>query len=411
MDLRTNIVEQGTSTHDVLRLLFESGPVNQLECARKLGVTKAAASLHFLRLAEERIIGAESSPAAGRGRPAVQWKVSAEGNYFMGIYLYWRELAVTVIDFAADTVFHKKYTFAVNIGKEELSRLLLEAAESGCRWIGERNGILHCTFFCTGGVISSDGVFDTLVYAPEVRDFAPEKILAENLGIFCYADTLHYAYVQEECGKFPADSTVFMINWGSNFGGGVVCNKSLLSFAGDSSRRNRGLWNPGHVSVERDGALCYCGKRGCLEQYIGGFALAGKHSAVAGGDYSHFLELLRAGDVEAEDILCDAAEKMAAELYWLLELFGIDTVLFIGSLAPFFGRFADAFRKGLLKNYTEKAAEEITLVASEDAESELGHGSALVARHYYFYPHKFRSSRGVYKAVNNRLPEIQYKKK
>ncbi len=396
MTMRTNIIQYGSSTHSVLRMIFERGTVSQIDIARALGMTKSASNIHFLRLREEGIIKPEGTRLNGRGRPTLRWKILPAGNYFMGLWLEYRFLAVTIVDFAGAAVFHKEFPLDRDCDSETLGRTLVAAAGEGCRWVAERSGILHQAFFCTGGVVTPEGVFESMVSCPGVRNFAPEKIVTGHFGIPCYSDTLHYAYVQKECPEFPPEATVLMLNWGKNLGGVAVSNRRLLTFAAAPARRNRGLWNLGHVVVEKNGVPCYCGQRGCLEQYVGGAALAGKLPA---GSFDEFLSRLDNGDAEAAALLRQAAQRLAASLYWLLELFGIDTILFLGAFARRFELFDDSFRKGLEEMRTPEAAAAITLLPSSDPEGDLSAGSALMARHFFFYPEEPLKCRGAYKNV------------
>ena len=395
MAMRTNIIPFGSSTHGVLRMIFERGTASQIDIAKALGMTKSASNIHFLRLREEGIIEPESTLLNGRGRPTLRWKILPAGNYFMGLWLEDRFIAVTIVDFAGSAVFHKKNPLDRNCDDETLRRTLVSAAGEGCRWVAERSGILHQAFFCTGGVVTPEGIFESMVSCPRVRDFDPEKTLSGHFGIPCYSDTLHYAYVQKECPGFSPEATVLLLNWGSHLGGVIVNNRHPLTFAALPARRNRGLWNLGHIVVQKNGAPCYCGQRGCLEQYVGGAALAGKRSG--DGVFEEFTARLDAGDGEAVSDLRQAAETLAASLYWPLELFGVDTVLFLGSFTRYFDLFAASFRKGLEEMRTPEAAATISLLPSADPEGDLSVGSALMARHFFFYPEEPLKCRGAYK--------------
>ena len=398
MTMRTGSITYGSSTHGVLRLLYERGAASQIDIARALGMTKSASNIHFLRLRDEQIIEPEGTVLSGRGRPTLRWRILPRGNCFMGLCLEYQDLAVTVVDFAGNTVFQKKYPVPQECDSAELSRILLDAAGEACRRVEEQSGMLHQAFFCASGVVTPDGVFETVVSHPEIRNFAPEGIISRHLGIPCYSDTLHYAYVQKECPKFPPDATVLLLNWGSHLGGVIVNDRRPLTFAAMPARRNRALWNLGHIVVVKDGAPCYCGQRGCLEQYVGGAALAGKNPDGKSA-FNGFLARLDADDAETVATLRQAAEKLAEHLYWPLELFGVDTVLFLGAFTRYFEVFAESFRKGLEVMRPPEAAAGITLLPSDDPEGDLSVGSALMARHFFLYPEEPLKCRGAYKNV------------
>lgn len=61
------------------------------------------------------------------------------------------------------------------------------------------------------------------------------------------------------------EGTVAMLTLGTGVGGGIVQNGEFL-------RKGR-LLSLGHLTLEKDGRPCTCGKRGCIEQYASGSAL------------------------------------------------------------------------------------------------------------------------------------------
>jgi fructokinase len=73
---------------------------------------------------------------------------------------------------------------------------------------------------------------------------------------------------------------IFGVILGTGVGGGIVINKKL-----HSGRTNiGGEW--GHLTLHRNGNLCYCGKHGCVETYISGPALENHWKKLSGKSQS-----------------------------------------------------------------------------------------------------------------------------
>lgn len=72
----------------------------------------------------------------------------------------------------------------------------------------------------------------------------------------------------------------------------------------------------GHVRVARDGQICRCGNRGCLETVVGARALvrALTHSKGPGCTVAQLLELVAEGDVGARRLLADAGRVVGDTL-------------------------------------------------------------------------------------------------
>lgn len=89
-----------------------------------------------------------------------------------------------------------------------------------------------------------------------------EVSIANDANCFALAETIYGA------GKDLSDAeVVFGVIMGTGVGGGLVFNKKIISGANGIA----GEW--GHNVLEENGALCYCGKRGCVESVISGVAL------------------------------------------------------------------------------------------------------------------------------------------
>lgn len=63
------------------------------------------------------------------------------------------------------------------------------------------------------------------------------------------------------CGQAKDVATVLMITIGTGIGGGVIINRKLFR-GGDNTG-----FEPGHVSLVKDGITCNCGLKGCFEVY------------------------------------------------------------------------------------------------------------------------------------------------
>ena len=73
---------------------------------------------------------------------------------------------------------------------------------------------------------------------------------------------------------------------GTGVGGGVIAGDRLLQGCGGSAAEL------GHVAVELEGEPCHCGSRGCLEAYVGGWAIIERARKLIAADPSGGAALL-----------------------------------------------------------------------------------------------------------------------
>jgi fructokinase len=117
-----------------------------------------------------------------------------------------------------------------------------------------------------------------------------------------------FALSEATDGAGGSAAIVFGAILGTGVGGGVVAHGRLL--AGPNAIA--GEWGhsplPWPRDAERPGALCYCGKRGCIETFLSGSALARDHREAAG-------ETLGAPDIAARADSGDGAADATMRRY------------------------------------------------------------------------------------------------
>ena len=75
------------------------------------------------------------------------------------------------------------------------------------------------------------------------------------------------AFAEQRCGLGKGMDNVLYMTVSTGCGGGAVIGGQILHGHGDSAAEF------GHVSIEKDGPVCGCGSRGCLETYASGTAM------------------------------------------------------------------------------------------------------------------------------------------
>jgi fructokinase len=111
---------------------------------------------------------------------------------------------------------------------------------------------------------------------------------------------------------------VFGVIMGTGCGGGIVLNQQIRI----GPQRLAGEW--GHMSIDPNGPLCFCGKRGCVESYISGSGIeriylekSSKHEAA-----ENIFKLAKANNamaLEATSIFYDQFGRSFANLINILD--------------------------------------------------------------------------------------------
>ena len=94
---------------------------------------------------------------------------------------------------------------------------------------------------------------------------------ANDANCFALAEVIGGAGLlfEKETGKAVKEQTAIGIIIGTGCGGGIVINGQVLNGA------TGGAGEIGHTELYTDGHSCYCGMKGCAEQYLSGPAIEG----------------------------------------------------------------------------------------------------------------------------------------
>jgi fructokinase len=140
-----------------------------------------------------------------------------------------------------------------------------------------------------------------------------------------------FALSEATDGAAAGASIVFGVIIGTGTGGGIVVNGRVLTGANAIG----GEWGhnplPQPRDDERPGPSCYCGRSGCIEQFLSGPAVAREY----GGDLTALDIAARAkqGDARAVEVLDRYADRMARALGSIINVLDPDVIVLGGGLS------------------------------------------------------------------------------
>jgi glucokinase len=172
------------------------------------------------------------------------------------------------------------------------------------------------------------------------------------------------ALAEARWGAGKRYDSVFYVSLGTGIGTALVLQGEIYQ------GRAGGAGEGGHMTINFRGPLCGCGKRGCIEMYASGTAIANharsllRHRGsgrprmlkMAGGDVSGITteivsKAASSGDLLAKKILEEAAEHLAIWLGGMIDLLEPEAIILGGGL----GRMMTSFRSHIrrkLDNWT-----------------------------------------------------------
>jgi glucokinase len=233
---------------------------------------------------------------------------------------------------------------------EWVMQRLLGVVQKACRKADVRLDQLAAVGIGAPSPVLPDG---TAVHAPNLgwRRVPLVSRAAELLERPCFAanDCDSGTYGEYRYGAARGARTAAGLFMGTGLGGGLVFDGQLLR--GD----NQQAAEVGHMVVVKDGALCGCGRRGCLEAYASKTGVArrlreqiqarGQPSLLVDGDEVDLSELrsgalaraYRAGDAVARAVLDEAADYLGVGVGNLITLLGPSVIVLGGGVLEALG--------------------------------------------------------------------------
>ena len=193
---------------------------------------------------------------------------------------------------------------------------------------------------------------------------------------FIEHDTKAMAVGEAWFGYAKNKSNVLFINVGSGIGLGIIINGQLY-------HGNSGFCGEfGHIQMDPDGELCYCGKIGCLETIASGTALVKKsQEKIRNGKSSiisnivakqtenitlkTIIDAANQGDLFAIELIEEAGEILAKGISILIHLFNPESIIIGGEMAEAGNLITDPIRQKLNKYTMLRLKQDTRIVQSE----------------------------------------------
>jgi len=258
----------------VFETVRAAGRIPRIELARSLGISPASVTATSSELIASGLIEeVAAGPRVGdfaRGRPPVALGVRGSALYVAGIKMSDLAHSAVIVDFAGDLVASAR--MERDGGALALSDLLREAEQvldNALRAANLSRAQISSVGLGIPGIVDNEA--GTVFWSPLLheRELMMRDAFAAIVGVPVEIDNdanlVTLAELWFGAGRKRREFVVVTIEQG--VGMGLVLNHQLY-------RGAKGLgMELGHTIVQLDGALCRCGKRGCLEAYVADYAL------------------------------------------------------------------------------------------------------------------------------------------
>lgn len=372
----------------ILQAIYEAGAISRLELSQRCGLSTGTVTNVVVELLAETVVCEAGFEASEGGRRRTILTLNQDYGYFIGSEIGESEITLELFDLTLNKVgtvnyhaMHAEHTpeRAVECLLEGTQRLLTEAQILPEQVLGMGVAV--------PGIVEHTA--RELVFAPcwGWKPVALKKMLSELLPVPLYLEngskTIALAEVQRLAN--PRIETLAVVNLGTGVGAGIIYEGKLYRGATNSA----GEW--GHTIMALNGKSCRCGRRGCLEAYVGAPGiidhlreLSPQSHLLQSHDEMQVIAALSSAALDGEPIaiqvLSDTAHYLGAGLANLINLFNPQRVILSGWIGVQSGAYLLPELRRVVERYALKQPFEATDIVVGHLGKDAGSiGAAMLA--------------------------------
>ncbi len=344
--------------------------------AREIGLSRAAVSAIVSELLERGLVREAERMSTSGGRPPIRLEINPQRGYAVGVDIGVTHITLVLADFAGAVLAERREPLAIEDGPKECIRQVdvhLRALLAGADLLP--GDVAAFTVGVPGPVSSEEGT----VIAPPIMPGWEQYPIRRDLEmrwerpVLLGNDADLGALGEWVYGAGRGTSHLAYVKVGSGVGAGFIFNGEIYrgaqGYAGEI----------GHITLVKDGPLCSCGNRGCLEALAGGKAIARQmQDAVRRGlptrlEHVQPVERITArdvalaaqmGDLLSQQVVTDAGHYLGIAIANIVNLLNPDVVVIGGGVAQMGDLLLDPIRRTVRERSLRGAVNAVRIVSS-----------------------------------------------
>jgi len=317
----------------ILNVIKTHGPIGRADIARRTGLSPATVTSISARLISQDLVLEKSAGDSSGGRPPILLVINPRGGYVVGIKLTETHVICALTDLEASVI--AKSSAALS-GRDP-NQVVDDLAQLVLLFIREqkitKKQLLGVGVGLAGIVDAENGILrQSPIYGWDnvpLRNMLQSKL---HIPVYIENDVNTLTLTEKWFGHGQGIDNFLIVTVGRGVGLGIVANGQF--YRGQTG----GAGEFGHMTIHADGPLCACGKRGCLEAYVGdpGLLRAAQEAAARGEisapvqSLDELLSLARSGEAAALQIFDQAGRLLGLAIANLINLFDPKKIIISG---------------------------------------------------------------------------------
>lgn len=309
---------QHIQTKKILQYLLQEGEKTIPEIKDFSGLSLPTTTKLINELVEQHILVESGKRESTGGRPPSLFCLDSSLGYIVGIELLISSFRFSIVNLNHELIYeYETDNFDINNRDEAFNFVARTVPDLISKKGIPDNKILGIGIGITGRVDGKKGIsYSFLNFETPLA-----KLLSERWGypVFIDNDTRLMALGEQNFGFAREKLNVIYVNLSRGLGIGFISNGHLHNgesgFAGEF----------GHIHFEDNEKLCVCGKKGCLETVVSGYALERQFRELSTSNeskklkYREIIQLTHTNDNSARALLIEMGERLGQALSMLVQ--------------------------------------------------------------------------------------------
>ncbi|MFC0332195.1 ROK family protein [Paenibacillus sepulcri] len=361
----------------VLEVIRKHRPISRAEISKATKMSATSIGRIVNELSGEGLVKETSLTSTGVGRKAIKLDIEPGGRYSIGVDIQKKRILIGVMDFSEKLVLKEQVVHTAEEAAPEATAALIAQTVRQCL---EDRGIERSKVAGIGvgtpGVIDHAGGIVLLSATLGWRNIPLSAMLFEATGFNTVIDNDLKVKILGEYlfGSTKGLDKTVLINVGTGIGASLIINGEI--FRGGSNSAGE----LGHTTLDPNGNLCSCGKRGCLQTYIEESALLAEARRIKPiEDIMQLFEAARAQETWAMEIMHRTSLYIGITINNIVCLYNPDTVIISGDLVENYGEILELIQEQCRTVIWEQFRDSLKVIASELAGQAIVMGAGALA--------------------------------
>lgn len=379
----------------VLQRIRANGPISRPELAEQTGLGLSTISNIVTVLMDNKLVREVGEGDSSGGRRPSLLDINEQARYAFGVKIGPEQVWISSFDLRGHMISTQEISFQREASPDQLFAEIARTIDA----LRHKDRLPKRAILGIG--VSTSGLIDAhsgmCIYSPilDWKNVPIQERLAEltKLDVIVENDVNAFAYGTSLHESNENVRSMICITTGPGVGAGIILDRKLYR----GSRGGAGEF--GHMTIDTNGPVCPCGRRGCLDVLASDiFLMAKAHEVVAAGTSSvlktiHDERQLSAssvflaaqlGDTSARDIYEQFGQNLGSGVANLINLFNPDKIVIGGEGAVASKFFMPALRDTAYKQAFPHLADELDVVVDDGSEDVWLQGAALLVIEKFF---------------------------